>query len=49
MNRDEWVKQYEYKKRIKRYVGHFKKYLANDLNGKFIKLGRKTRDFSRGI
>ena len=39
MNRDEWVKQYEHKKRVKRYVGHFKSYLANDLNGKFALVG----------
>ena len=39
MNRDEWVKQYEYKKRIKHNASHFKKYLANDLNGKFILVG----------
>lgn len=39
MNRDEWVKQYEHKKRIKRYVGHFKSYLANNLNGKFTLIG----------
>lgn len=39
MNRDEWVKQYEHKKRVKRYVGHFKSYLANDLKGKFTLVG----------
>jgi predicted Zn-ribbon and HTH transcriptional regulator len=39
VNRDEWVKQYEHKKHVKRYVGHFKSYLANDLNGKFTLVG----------
>lgn len=39
MNRDEWVKQHEHKKRMRRYSEHFNRYLNKCLGGKFSLVG----------